>query len=148
MNTLRLYLFIIAGGALQACGAPMNGQLNATLRNPWLASTISFFVITAFFTCIFLVLPHPLPTARDLSSMPWWAPLGGLVGAVQVFAGLTLVHRVGAGPFMGFTVTAALITSLVIDHFGLFHMPAHAASLPRIAGGLLMIGGIALIACS
>ena len=61
--------------------------------------------------------------------MPWWAPLGGLVGAVQVYAGLTLVHKVGAGPFVGFTVTSALIASLFVDHFGLFHMPIHALSI-------------------
>jgi transporter family-2 protein len=50
--------------------------------------------------------------------MPWWAVIGGLVGAVQVYAGLTLGHKTGAGPFVGFTVSAALITSLAIDHFG------------------------------
>lgn len=40
--------------------------------------------------------------------MPWWAPLGGLVGAVQVYAGLTLVNKVGAGPFVGLTVSLHL----------------------------------------
>ncbi len=63
-----------------------------------------------------------------------------------MFAGLTLVHRVGAGPFVGFTVTAALIASLVIDHFGLLQMPIHTINLWRILGALLMAGGIALIA--
>jgi uncharacterized membrane protein YdcZ (DUF606 family) len=80
----------------------------------------------------------PLPTLEGLSSMPWWAPLGGLVGAVQVYAGLTLVNKVGAGPFVGFTVTAALMASLVVDHYGLFHMPVHAVNVWRIIGSLLM----------
>jgi hypothetical protein len=58
--------------------------------------------------------------------MPWWAAIGGLVGAVQVYAGLTLVHKVGAGPFVSFTITAALIMSLLLDHFGLVsHAGAH-----------------------
>ena len=138
--------FIITGGVLQTCGAAMNGQLNKALLNPWLASTVSFAIITAFFLCVFAVFPTPLPTAEGLASMPWWAPLGGLVGAVQVYAGLTLVNKVGAGPFVGFTVTAALIASLVVDHFGLFHMPVHAVNIWRVAGALLMGGGIALIA--
>jgi hypothetical protein len=34
--------FIILGGALQSCGAAMNGQLNKHVVNPWLASAISF----------------------------------------------------------------------------------------------------------
>jgi transporter family-2 protein len=91
---------------------------------------------------------NPLPGAVKRAEMPWWAPIGGLVGAVQVYAGLTLVHKVGAGPFVGFTVTAALIASLALDHFGWFHVPVPAISWGRIAGAALMIGGISLIARS
>lgn len=141
-----IYPFIILGGVLQTFGAAMNAQLNASPSNRWLASTVSFGLITAFFVCVFAIFPTPLPSVKGLSSMPWWAPLGGLVGAVQVYAGLTLVNRVGAGPFVGFTVTAALITSLAVDHFGLFHMPVHSVNPGRVAGALLMVGGISLIA--
>jgi uncharacterized membrane protein YdcZ (DUF606 family) len=34
----------------------------------------------------------------------------------------------------------------VVDHFGWFHMPVHALNPWRALEGLLMIGGIALIA--
>lgn len=104
----------------------MNAQLFQSLENRWLANAVSFTVILAFFLCVFAMFPTPLPTAGNLARMPWWAPLGGLVGAVQVYAGLTLIHRVGAGPFVGITVTAALVMSLLLDHFGWFHMPVHA----------------------
>ncbi len=146
MKTSWIYPFIILGGILQTCGAAMNSQLYKSLLNPWMASAVSFALITAFFTCLFAVIPSPLPSAEGLASMPWWAPLGGLVGAVQVYAGLTLVNKVGAGPFVGFTVTAALIASLAVDHLGLFHMPVHPINIWRVLGALLMAGGIALIA--
>ena len=74
------------------------------------------------------------------------AVIGGLVGAVQVYAGLTLVNKVGAGPFVGFTVTAALITSLAIDHFGCFRMDHHPLNIWSALGGLLLVGGVTLIA--
>ncbi len=141
-----VFPFIILGGVLQTFGAAMNGQLNKAMVNPFLASTVSFALITAFFLGLFAVFPSPLPNAEGLAAMPWWAPLGGLVGAVQVYAGLTLVNKVGAGPFVGFTVTSALITSLIVDHFGLFHMPVHTVNLWRVLGALLMASGIALIA--
>jgi len=79
--------FIIFGGALQSCGAAMNGQLNKYVVNPWLASTISFALITFFFAGASLIHPSPLPTQGELAAMPWWAVVGGLVGAVQVYAG-------------------------------------------------------------
>lgn len=146
LKAALIYPFIILGGALQTVGAAMNGQLYSSLVNPWLASTVSFAVITVFFLCLFAMFPAPLPSLANLGSMPWWAPLGGLVGAVQVYAGLTLVNKVGAGPFVGFTVSAALIASLVVDHFGLLNLPVHPANLWRICGAALMIGGITLIA--
>jgi transporter family-2 protein len=146
MNASWIIPFIILGGALQSCGAAMNGQLNKSLVNPWLASAVSFALITFFFTGAFLIMPYPLPTSKDLALMPWWAVIGGLVGAVQVYAGLTLVTRVGAGPFVGLTVTAALIMSLVIDHFGLFRMANHPINIWRALGGLLLVGGVTLIA--
>lgn len=146
MSTKWIFPFLILGGALQTCGAAMNAQLKHSLVNPYLASTVSFALITFFFAGLFLVLPHPLPTAQDVAGLPWWAALGGLVGAVQVYAGLTQVQKVGAGPFMAFTVTAALLTSLLLDHFGWFRLPQHALNGPRMLGGALLVAGVALIA--
>ncbi len=145
-NAVWILPFILLGGALQACGAAMNGQLAKSLVNPWLASTVSFALITFFFAGAFLILPHPLPTTRDLAAMPWWAVVGGLVGAVQVYAGLTLVTRVGAGLFMGLTVTAALLASLAIDHYGWLRMDHHPLNIWRALGGLLLVAGVTLIA--
>lgn len=146
MNAGWIIPFIILGGALQTCGAAMNGQLGKSLVNPWLASAVSFLMITIFFIAAFLIMPHPLPTAKDIAGLPWWAVIGGLVGAVQVYAGLKFVNKVGAGPFMGITVTAALITSLIIDHYGWFRMDAHPINAWRLLGGALLVGGVTLIA--
>jgi transporter family-2 protein len=146
MNAAWIIPFIILGGALQSCGAAMNGQLNRYVVNPWLASAISFAIVTLFFAGASLIHPLPLPTRSDLAAMPWWAVVGGLVGAVQVYAGLTLVDKVGAGPFVAFTVTAALIASLLIDHFGWFRMQPHPLNAGRVLGGVLLVGGVALVA--
>ena len=40
MNPIWMIPFIILGGALQTCGAAMNGQLFKHLINPWLASAV------------------------------------------------------------------------------------------------------------
>jgi len=75
----------------------MNAQLFQSLENKWLANAVSFALIMAFFVAVFAMFPHPLPSAAGLAKMPWWAPLGRLVGAVQVYAGLTLVQKVKRG---------------------------------------------------
>ena len=65
-------------------------------------------------------MPTPLPSLDSLSKMPWYAPLGGLAGAVAVFGGLAFIDKVGAGPFNGLTLTANILTSLAMDALGLF----------------------------
>ena len=144
-NPIWLFPLIIIAGVLQAWGPPMNGALQKTMANPLLASLISFLPIIALLSVLLLCIPAPLPNHAALSPMPWWAPLGGLVGAGAVIAGLMFVNRVGAGTFAGLTITANLFMSLLIDRFGWFGITAHPLSIGRIAGLVLMVTGIALI---
>ena len=145
MSSVWLYLIILGAGALQAWGPPMNGALRVGLTNPWLASLVSFLPIVAFLIVVFICMPRPLPTLDGLAAMPWWSPLGGLIGGFAVVAGLLFIDRVGAGAFAGLTITANILMSLAIDHFGLLRMAVHSMSLGRAAGAVLMIAGIALI---
>jgi bacterial/archaeal transporter family-2 protein len=141
-----LFPLIAVAGVLQAAGAAMNGVLNKALVNAWLATAVSFLLVTFLAIALFLCLPKPLPSAGDVEAMPWWAPLGGIAGAVAVFAGLTLIQKLGAGPVNGVTITANLIASLVIDQFGLFGIQPHALNGWRMAGAALMVAGVTLIA--
>jgi transporter family-2 protein len=140
-----LYPIILFAGVLQAWGPPMNNALKKALVNPWLSSLVSFLPIIAALGVVWICLPKPMPSTDSLSQMPWWAPLGGLIGAFAVVAGLLFVGKVGAGAFAGLTITANILMSLVIDKFGLFGMETHALSLGRMAGAALMVAGIALI---
>ena len=45
----------------------------------------------------------------------------------------------------GVAITANILMSLVIDHFGMFGVQQHSLSPGRMAGGALMVVGIALI---
>ena len=146
MNATLLYPFIAVAGALQSLGNSMNAQLRGKLVNPWLAATVSFLPIVFVFATLFLLMPTPLPSLASLGGMPWYAPLGGVAGAVAVFGGLALVDKVGAGPFNGLTITGNILTSLALDAFGLFGLPGSGFKLMPWIGGLLMVGGIVLIA--
>ena len=146
MTAALLYPFILVAGALQAIGNAMNAQLRGRMVNPWLAATVSFLPIVFVFTTLFLTMPTPLPSLDSLSKMPWYAPLGGLAGAVAVFGGLAFIDKVGAGPFNGLTLTANIITSLALDAFGLFGLQAAGFKPLPWLGGLLMAAGVVFIA--
>ncbi len=146
LSSAWLYPLILIAGALQAWGPPMNGALRKSLENPWLASIVSFLPIVALLMVLWLCLPTPMPTTKGIAAMPWWAPLGGLVGAFAVIMGLLFVDKIGAGPFAGLTITANILMSLLVDQFGLFGMEQHSLNTWRILGGALMAAGIVLIA--
>ena len=148
MNPALLYPFILGAGVLQALGNSMNAQLRGRLVNPWHAASVSFLPIVFVFATLFLVMPTPLPTLETLGTMPWYAPLGGVAGAVAVFGGLAFIDKVGAGPFNGLTLTANILASLAMDAFGLFGLPAGGVKVMPWLGGLLMAVGVAFIARS
>jgi bacterial/archaeal transporter family-2 protein len=145
MNPILITPFIIIAGALQALGAVMSAQLRVSLTNPWLALAVLFGLNFFFFAGLFAVAPRPLPTIAGIGAMPWWAPLAGLTGAVAVFAGLAFIDKIGAGPVNGLIITANLLTSLAIDHFGLMYMPTHSLNVWRVVGAAFMAVGIAFI---
>jgi len=146
VTAFLLYPFIIVAGCLQALGNSMNAQLRGKVVNPWLAATVSFMPIVFVFATLFFTMPTPLPTLDSLGKMPWYAPLGGVAGAVAVFGGLAFIDKVGAGPFNGLTLTANIITSLAMDAFGLFGLQASGFKPLPWLGGLLMAVGVIFIA--
>lgn len=145
ISAIWLYPIIVVAGLLQALGPPMNGALRNSLVNPWVATLVSFGLIMAVFIIVAAIFPRPLPTAEGLEKMPWWAPLGGIIGAFAVVAGLLFVDKVGAGPFAALTVSANLIMSVAIDHFGWLGVTEHAISPLRALGVLVLVAGVALI---
>jgi transporter family-2 protein len=96
-STLWLFPLIAAGGALQAVGGPMNNALRVSLVNPWLATLVSFGLIVPIFLVVAAVFVRPLPTVAGIAGMPWWAPLGGIIGALAVVCGLLFIGTIGAG---------------------------------------------------
>ncbi|QLL07672.1 DMT family transporter [Mycobacterium vicinigordonae] len=146
-STSALWIFplIAAGGVLQAMGGPMNNMLRVSLVNPWLATLVSFGLIVPVFLVIAAVFIRPLPTSAAIAGMPWWAPLGGIVGSLAVVAGLLFIGTVGAGTYAALTVSANLLTSVLIDHFGWLGVAPHQITPVRVIGAVLLVVGVICI---
>ena len=86
------------------------------------------------------------PTGGAIAHTPWWAWAGGVFGLGFVMATVYASPKLGAGLFIALIVTASTLSSLLLDHFGLMGFAIREAHVGRIAGGLLMIAGVALIA--
>jgi len=143
---VSLIVIAVIAGVLNALQAGSNTSLGRTLDEPILAALIVTAVGSLVFVTAIPWVGFSLPTFEKISLVPWWAWAGGLLGGVYVLATILLAGRLGSALFTGLTVTAALLTSLVLDHFGWLGFEQHAAGAARIIGSALMIIGLGLIA--
>lgn len=142
-----LYGFVLLAGVANAVQAGQNGALSKGLAQ---SLTAGLIVAAGTVSCILVVglLSGRLawPTYQQAAEMPWWAWFGGLMGGGIILVQFFAARQVGAAPFLGLLVTAGVLTSIVLDHFGWIGFEQHPAGTWRILGGLLMVAGVALVA--
>lgn len=144
-----LYIVIAMSGFLIAIQAGCNATLEKSLQNPVLSAFLSFCAGTAllfFALAIYIaIVGGRMPRAAQWAAVPWWGWVGGTLGALYILCMVLTAEKVGAGVFLGITITATILASLVMDHYGLLGFQRHPAGPGRIIGGLLMIAGMLLI---
>ena len=143
------YILILAAGLLVAMQAGANARLDKSLHNPFLSSAVSFgsgLLALVVALGVYLALQKgSLPRGSQIAAVPWWGWIGGALGALYVLVGVLTVQKVGTGVFVCLSVTASIVASLLIDHYGMLEIPRHAATPGRLLGGALMIAGMLLI---
>ncbi len=145
MRTLLLMgLAALAAGVIPI-QATVNGRLGQLLANPLLASLVSFAGGTLAIGALLLLTTPGVPTSPDGVRVPWYLMTGGLLGAVFVTTVLVLAPRIGIANVLAASITGQLIAALIIDHYGLMNLPQSSISFTKIAGGVLLVGGMLLI---
>lgn len=145
MQWLSIPLVIVAG-VLNAVESGTNAQLAKSLGSPWPAAIVVALVGLVGVTVAMAFVGNSWPGMDKIASVPWWAWIGGLFGAAYVLAMLSFAEQLGAALFTGLSVTAAIVASVVLDHFGWVGFKPHALNVWRALGAALMIGGVGLIA--
>jgi transporter family-2 protein len=138
-------LLAIAAGVLLPVQAGLNAQLRSAIGSPVVAAFISFLVGTAALAVTTLLLRASLPLGRAWSSTSVVQWSGGLIGAVYVLAAVVLAPKLGAGTLVAAVVAGQMVTSLLLDHYGLIGFPVHSLSLVRLLGAAFVIAGVVLI---
>ena len=143
-STLFILMAIVAGISIPT-QAGINAQLGLWTKSPVLASTISFAVGTLTLVLYSFATRIPMPMLASAGSHPWWIWFGGMLGAFFVTATIILVPKLGATAMVAFILAGQMCASLLLDHFGLLGYPLHPISLGRVAGVLMLCGGVWLI---
>ena len=138
-------LLALAAGVLLPVQAGLNAQLRSALGSPIAAAFVSFLVGTAALAAATLVFRISVPVSRawGMTHPVQWS--GGIIGALYVLAAVVLAPKLGAGTLVAAVVAGQMLTSLVLDHYGLIGFPMHSLSPIRLMGAALVIAGVVLI---
>ncbi|MFN3669335.1 MAG: DMT family transporter [Brevundimonas sp.] len=134
---------VLAGGAT-ALQAPTNAKLMGAAGSPVNAALISFAVGTAALGVVAMIL-QARPDVAAARSLPWYAWVGGLYGAIFVVAAAWGVPRLGVALTITLMVAGQLLVGLMLDHFGAFGAPQHPISWGRAAGVVLVLAGVLMV---
>ncbi len=138
-------LLALAAGALLPVQAGINAQLRSALGSPVAAALVSFLVGTAGLAAIALLMRAPLALGRAWAATGPWQWSGGLIGAAYVLAAIVLAPRLGAATLIAAVVAGQMLSSLMLDQYGLVGFPVHPLTLVRLLGAALVIAGVILI---
>lgn len=138
----------VLGGVLNTVQSGTNATLAKSLEQPIFAALIVALVNGLFYLAVGAFVGIGLPRGTVFASVPWWAWFGGAFGGLYVLATIFFAEKLGAGIFIGLTVTAGVLTSIVMDHYGLVGFKPHPLNWPRVGGAILMLGGLALVAAN
>lgn len=138
-------LLVVLGGALTTIQSGFNGALNKSLEAPVLTGLVIAAGNLVVYGAAYAFVGLHWPTSERVNEVPLWAWFGGVLGGLYILSVILFAQKLGAAVFTGLTVTAGIITSVALDHFGLAGFEQHSAGLWRVLGCLAMIGGLTVV---
>ena len=88
-----LVLSAMAAGAANPFQSGANAELNKQLTQPFWSTIVVYVTGICVLFAILLCLRPSFPFDK-VSSVPWWAWMGGLISVVPTIIGLTIAHRI------------------------------------------------------
>ncbi len=134
----------VGAGCLVGMQAPVNSRLGRSVGSVQ-AATFSFLVGTLVLLAIAAFVHGGLGQLGKIGRAPWWALVGGLLGAVYVTVALVAVRTLGASGLAAVVITGQLAISVAIDRFGLFGLAKQHIDASRILGLVLLVVGVVLV---
>ncbi len=140
------YVLLALGcGVGMALQVGFNGQLRSRFGHPLPAAITNFVVGLGCLLGLALATGVSVPTRPVLAQVPWWGWLGGLMGAVYIGATASHAEKLGATGWLAAIITGQVLTSLVLDHFGLIGFTRQTIGPTRLLGAALLVLGVVLV---
>ncbi|WP_186164610.1 DMT family transporter [Burkholderia gladioli] len=145
LSTATLACAALVAGALVPLQAGSNAALGRALGHPLWATVASLLVsLLCVLPALFVMHAHA-PLLSRATQLPVWIWFGGIAGVIYITSALVLTPRLGATTFIVSVIAGQMLTSLLIDNYGLMGLPVKPANPGRVAGVLLIFTGMLLV---
>ena len=139
------YLLAIAAGLGITLQTTLNGQLATGVGGDSVAAALFSFTAGAVCLGVFSLMRGGIVASlAAVPAQPWWSLLGGLLGGGALLSYVVLAPKIGLSALLGLAIAGQIISSLVIDHFGLMGASERPVSLIKLAGSMVMLAGLAI----
>ncbi|CAI8759142.1 DMT family transporter [Pseudomonas chlororaphis] len=139
------YLLAIAAGLGITLQTTLNGQLAKGVGGDSVAAALFSFTAGAACLGLFSLMRGGIVSSlAAIPAQPSWSLLGGLMGAGALLSYVVLAPKIGLSALLGLAIAGQIISSLVIDHFGLLGAIERPVSGVRLVGALVMLAGLAI----
>lgn len=147
MNGRTIYLLAaLMGGAVLPVQVALNTLLRRYVGEPMQVTFISYTVGSLASLIICFVARYPLPALTNLVQSSWWMWIGGCLGTLYVWSTIFATPKIGAALALALTIAGQMIAALFLDHYGAIGLTQYPASPTRIAGVVLVVLGVSLVA--
>jgi bacterial/archaeal transporter family-2 protein len=144
MSYFYLALTILVGVALPFQVA-MNGQVRESLGHPLWGALTNFSVGLVALMIMAALMRAPIPAAGMMAKVPMWAWFGGIIGQMYILSAILAGPKLGSATFFAVIIAGQVLTSLVLDHFGVLGFPHSPINVWKALGALLLIVGVVLV---
>jgi len=135
---------IFAVGVLVAFQPPVNARLAARIGGPRAALAQSSVGLGALALVAGVAVLGP-GAGGSGEPIPWWALIGGVLGALYVVSTLESVPAIGAGGVAAASIAGGLAFGVAADAIGLFGLERVPLGAPIVGGLLLLAAGAMLV---
>ena len=137
-------LLAAAAGIFVGLQAPVNSRLGKEIGSLQ-AATVSFTVGLLALIVVASLSSGGISGVTNASRAPWWALIGGVLGAFYVTVALITVRTLGLSALTAIVVSGQLAIAVVVDRFGLLGITKQHIGAPRIVGLVLLLVGVVLV---
>ena len=137
-------LLAAAAGIFVGLQAPVNSRLGREIGSLQ-AATVSFTVGLLALIIVASLSSGGISGVTNAGKAPWWALIGGVLGAFYVTVALITVRTLGLSALTAIVVSGQLAIAVVVDRFGLLGITKQHIGAPRIIGLVFLLVGVVLV---